>query len=313
MNSKTGKSVLFVLVGLVAILTVTGCSNRQKEQERLTFPFVTIPAIYTDQQAQAEYLVMRYWDQFDFNDTTWIGRAEMITEQALVNYLTLLPYSSYDVICEGIKSVLDRADQNQAMYAFFSSKMEFYFASANSSFRNEEFYIPVLEHMIASQSLDQPRKERPSAVLPMLNKNRPGTQATDIHYTMVSGAKKSLYDLKADHILLIFYDFDCDDCNVLKQLVQESEVVNEMLKQRKLAILAIYPGANMEGWQRSSTQVPGSWINGYDHNEDIGREGTYELRSIPTLFLLDENYMVIMKEPPFNYVELYLNNILSGN
>ena len=312
MNRKKEKHVLFLLFGLIVVIAVSGCSNQPKASDKRTFPKVNVPTVYTDQQAWAEFLVMRYWDQFDFNDTTWVGSAELISEQALVDYLSILPYSSYNVICEGIKSLLDRADQNQAMYAFFYSRMEFYFTSPNSSLRNEEFYIPVLEHMIASNSLDEPRKVRPNTLLPVLNKNRPGTQAANIHYTMVSGAKNSLSNVKSDYILVVFYDFDCEDCNVLKGLIEKSLVIREMQRQRKLAILAIYPGANMEGWKRSSSQVPASWINGYDHNEEIGREGSYEIRSIPTLYLLDGNYMVIMKEPPFNYVELYLNNILNS-
>ena len=309
MNRKRKNCIVWALCGLIGIITFIGCTNRPKEPEKRTFPMVNVPAIYTDPQARAEFLVMRYWDQFNFNDTTWLGSAELVTEQALADYLSILPYASYPVICNGIKKLLDQADKNQAMYAFFSSKMEFYLSSPNSTLRNEEFYIPVLEHMVASKSLDQPRKVRPNSILPILQKNRPGTQAANIHYTMVSGAKNSLYNLKSDYFLLVFYDFDCEDCNVLKGLIEGSQVINEMQKQKKLTILAIYPGANMEGWKRSSVQVPASWINGYDHDEEIGREGTYILRSIPSIFLLDENHGVIMKEPPFSYVELYLNNL----
>ena len=304
--SPTCVSALF---GLIYILIFFGCTNRPKESVNRTFPNITIPTVYTDPQVRADYLVLHFWDQFDFSDTTWIGSAELITEQALVDYLSILQYANYTAIHNGIHNLLNQADQNQAMYAFFSSKMEFYLFNPNSTLRNEEYYIPVLEHMVASKSLDQPRKARPNALLPLLNKNRPGTQATDIHFTMASGAKNSLYNLKSDYIIVVFYDFDCDDCNILKKLIEESQVVKDLQKQRKLSILAIYPGANMEGWARSSSQVPSSWINGYDHGEEIGKQGTYILRSIPTLYLMDRSFMVIMKDPPFNYVELYLNNM----
>ena len=305
------KHVLCVLFGLIIVITMIGCTNRPKEPARRTFPMVTVPTIYTDQQAQADFLVMHYWDQFDFTDTAWIGSAEPVTEQALTNYLSILPYTAYPVICAGIENLLNKADKNQAMYAFFYSKMEFYLSNPNSTLRNDELYIPVLEHMVASNSLDQPRKERPIAILQMLQKNRPGTQAAEIHYTKASGVKDSLSNLNADYILVVFYDFDCEDCNELKALIQGSQVIKEMQNQKKLAILAIYPGANMEGWSKSSAQVPASWINGYDHSEEIGREGTYILRSIPTMYFLDKNHIVIMKEPPFNYVEYYLNSILN--
>jgi thioredoxin-related protein len=306
MNLK--KATLFVLCGLLAAIVFGGCTKRAGTPPKKTFPFVTIPTLYTAQQAQAEFLVTHFWDNFDFADTTWVGSAEKITEQALIEYLSVFPYASYNVICKGIQRLLDRADKNQAMYAFFYSRMEDFLSNPNSTLRNEEYYIPVLEHIVSSNSLDEPRKVRPKAILPLLNKNRPGTQATNIHFTRVSGAKDELANIKSDYILVVFYDFDCEDCNVLKKTIEASEVIKEMQKQRKLAILAIYPGANMEGWKKSSPQVPTSWINGYDHNEEIGQEGTYILRSIPTLFLLNREYMVILKEPPFEYVEYYLKN-----
>jgi hypothetical protein len=311
MNKQIEKYRLLIVTGLILVTPFFGCTNQPKESGNRTFPAATVPAIYTDPRAQAEFLVMHYWDQFDFNDTSWLDNAELVTEQALVDYLSILPYASYSVICGGIQKLLNQADQNQAMYAFFSSKMEYYLSNPNSTLRNEEFYIPVLEHMVASNSLDQPRKVRPNAILPVLQKNRPGTQAAQINYTMTSGAKNSLMNVKSDYILVVFYDFDCEDCYVLKESIEASAVVREIQTVEKLTILAVYPGANMEGWKRSSVEIPASWINGYDHNEEIAREGTYVLRSIPAIYLLDRNYMVIMKEPPFNYVEFYLNNILN--
>ena len=296
-------------VFLIFLTAFAACTHQPKTPEKKTFPFVNVPSIYITQQAQAEYLVTHFWDQFDFADTTWVGSAEAVTEQALVEFISIFPYATYDVICKGIQQLLDQADNNQAMYAFFYSKLEYLFATPNSTFRNEEYYIPVLEHMVASKSLDAPRKARPAAILPIINKNRPGTQAADIRFTRVSGAKDALTNIKSPYILVVFYDFDCEDCNTLKKVIEESAIVKEMQKQRKLAIVAIYPGANMEGWKKSSPQVPASWINGYDHNEEIGNEGTYILRTIPTLYLLNEEYMVIMKEPPFEYVEYYLSSI----
>jgi hypothetical protein len=295
----------------VGILMMSGCANNAGKPSQKKFPKVSLPALYNDTRMQSEFLAMHYWDQFDFNDTTWIGSAEATTEQALTEYLSILPYASYDVICKGITQLLDKADVNQAMYAFFYSKMEYYLSNSSSTLRNQELYIPVLEHMVQAKSLDEPRKARPKAILPLLNKNRPGTTAANIHFTRPSGAKDSLTTIKSDLILVIFYDFECVDCNVLKAKMNESPVVNELIKRKKLAILAIYPGANMEGWKKSLPQVPTTWINGYDHNEEIGQLGTYILPSIPTLYLLDGKYMVIMKEQPFEYVEAYLNSILN--
>ena len=296
---------------VIVFAVLVGCKDQTKTPEKKTFPYVNVPLLYTDQQMQADFLLTHFWDKFDFNDTTWVGSAESITEQALVEYISILPYAPYDVICMRITDLLDKADNNPVMYAYFSARLEYYFSEPNSQLRTDEYYVPVLEHMIASKSLDEPRKTRPNTILPLVNKNRPGMQAANINFTGISGAKSQLTNVKADYILVIFYNFDCEDCNVVKKLIGDSEVINEMQQRRKLAILAIYPGANMEGWKVSSPQIPASWINGYDHDEEIAREGTYVLRSIPTLYLIDKDYTVILKEPSVEYVEYFFNSILN--
>ena len=68
--------------------------------------------------------------------------------------------------------------------------------------RNEEFYIPVLEAMIASPVLNETEKIRPQARLKLAQKNRIGTKALNFTYTLASGAQGSLYQLKAEYLLL---------------------------------------------------------------------------------------------------------------
>ena len=50
-------------------------------------------------------------------------------------------------------------------------------------YKRQEFYIPVLEAMIASPVLDETEKIRPQARLKLAQKNRIGTKALDFTYT----------------------------------------------------------------------------------------------------------------------------------
>ncbi|MDR3261357.1 MAG: DUF5106 domain-containing protein [Tannerella sp.] len=311
MPQKKKKYRIFIGCGLIGLITLSGCANKSREQATTrTFPMATVPTVYTDPRARAEYLTMHYWDHFDFNDTAYVGSAAQITEQAIVDYISVLPYASYPVICNGIKHLMDEAEKNEAMYAFFSSQMEHYLFELNSTLRNDELYIPVLEHMASSNTLNEPRKTRPKALLEQLQKNRPDTQAADIHYTLASGAKSSLHDVKAEFILILFHNLDCGNCKELTKQIDASPVIKEMQKRKRLTILAIYPGQDPEAWKKHLAEMPASWINAYDHDAEIHTQEVYALRIIPTLYLVDRNHRVLMKDAPFNYVEYYLNNIL---
>lgn len=78
--------------------------------------------------------------------------------------------------------------------------------------RNEEFYIPVLEAMIASPVLNETEKIRPQARLKLAQKNRIGTKALNFTYTLASGAQGSLYQLKAEYLLLFINNPGCQAC-----------------------------------------------------------------------------------------------------
>jgi hypothetical protein len=303
------KYLIFAAGTILAVLS--GCTNRSQEPVKRTFPTVTVPSIYANPTARAEYLTMHYWDRFNFTDTAYVGSAANVTEQAIADYLSILPYASYQIICQGLAHLMEEAEKSEALYAFFSSRLEHFLFDLNSPLRNDEFFIPVLEQMVNSQALNEPRKTRPKLLLSQLQKNRPSTQAANIHYALASGAKSSLYDVKSDFILLLFHNLDCGNCKELTAQINNSPVIAEMQKRKRLTVLSIYPGQDLEAWKKHLTEMPSAWINGYDRDAEIYGQELYALRIIPTLYLMDKNHRILMKDVPFNYVEYYINNILN--
>jgi hypothetical protein len=309
--NRNKKKYFIHAVWLLGLTVLPGCANKPQGPVEHTFPTVTVPTVYTDPAARAEYLAMHYWDLFDFTDTAYVGSAAGVTEQALANYLSVLPYTSYPVICQGLTHVMEEAEKHEAMYAFISTHLERFLFDLNSPLRNEEFFIPVLEQMVASKKLNEPRKARPVQLLAQLQKNRPSAQAANIRYALASGAQSSLHDLKTEFTLMLFHNLDCGNCRELVNLIKNSQVVTEMQKRRRLTVLSIYPGQDADAWKKHLPEMPSSWINGYDFGGEIYGQESYALRTVPTLYLIDGNHRVVMKDVPFNYVEYFLNNLLN--
>lgn len=305
------KRLLLLGCGLAGLMLFFSCGTSTDAPGRKTFKQAEVPAVYTEPRLRAEYLAMHYWDHFDFADTAFVGSAANITEQAIIDFFSIFPYTSYQTSCNGIKRLLDQAQKNRAMYAFFTSKMEEFLFYPNSSMRNEEYFIPVLEHMVASDSLDAYRKARPRAMLAQVQKNRPGMQAADIRYTTENGSQGSLYDLKTDFVLVFFHGLDLGNAREVSQMIDVSQPVKQMIARKKLTILSIYLDMAEEQWKEYLPQMPETWIHGYDKNLDIRQRQTYVLRVLPALYLLDKEHKVVMKEVAFPYIELYLNSILN--
>jgi len=52
--------------------------------------------------------------------------------------------------------------------------------------------------------------------------------------------------------------------------------------------------------------MPASWINSYDSAVSLKNDEIYDLKAIPTLYLLDKDKKVVLKDVTFNQVENYL-------
>lgn len=140
--------------------------------------------------------------------------------------------------------------------------------------------------------------------LNLLMKNREGEKATDFLFYKKDGSQNSLYDVKADYVLMYFNDPDCETCKALKQELIGSEVLNNMLECGKVKLLSVCVEGENEEWKKQ--QLPELWIDACDKSMVIVDEDLYYLPSLPVLYLLDSNHHVIMKNTDVNEIEKYL-------
>lgn len=297
---------------LLLTLTVNACSGQrnQKTEESnvapLTFEMVSVPTLITDPVERAEYLVKHYWDKFDFKDTTYIHEPQ-VTEQALSNYIDLMNYVSPAAMSSSVKAMMKQTEQDSAMFQYFSEMMEKYLYDPNSPLRNEEMYIAVLEYLTESSSLSDVEKIRPAHLLELTLRNRIGTPATDFTYTLANGKTGKLYNIKADYLLLFFYNPDCHACQEITRKMESSFLINEFSKSNKLKILAVYPDEDLDAWKEHVSVMPKDWINSYDKSVSLKNDEIYDLKAIPTLYLLNKEKKVLLKDATFQQIENYLS------
>jgi hypothetical protein len=297
-----------LLIGLILAVMMAGCASQEKKKTEDTpdpsarvknFERAIPPAMLTDPQERAGYLIMHFWDKFDFRDTMYCHTPD-ITEKAFVDFISIFPYASYSKVSEGVKKMLDSAEADEVMYNYFYKKAEHYLYDPNSPMRNDEYCIPFLEHIVASSKVGDTYKIRPRHLLNQAYRNRVGKIAEDVVYTTASGKTGRLYDISAKYILLMFYNPDCVECRHTTEQLKNSAAVSSAVSSGKLKVLAVYPDENLEIWRERLSDMPSSWINGYNQALALN------LKAIPTLYLLDENKKVIFKDASTGDIHEYL-------
>lgn len=267
----------------------------------------TIPDSLRTPERRAAYLVEHYWDRFDFSDTSYIHAPEA-TEQGLANYLDLLRhFAAPERSAASLRTLLTRAEQSPALLRHLAALLEKYLYDDGSPLRDEEMYIPVLEYLVADEALNETERLRPRLLLEQARKNRPGSVATDFAFTRPDGREGRLRELPGDYTLLLFYAPTCDDCHAAIRRLSSSSAIQEALAEKRLTILALYPGADKEAWRKGLAKIPPEWVNAYDPAGTIQGEELYDLRRYPTIYLLDTQKRVILKEAEAEEVEKRLS------
>ena len=304
------KKVYTFYIGVIIVVTLGGCASKEKKEAENTSATSTTlknferpipPAIMTNTYDRAGYIITRYWDKFNFRDTMYC-HAPDITEQAFVDFIATFPFAVGTKVAEGIKKLLDSAEVDVVMYNYFLKLAELYLYDPNSNMRNDEFYIPFLEHVDASQKVADVYKIRFRHLLQLANRNRIGTKAGDLVYTTATGQTGRLYGITAPYILLMFYNPDCKECKETTDQLKRSDAITAAVSSGRLKILAVYPDENLEIWRNHLKDYPPSWINGYDKSLTIKTNEVYDLKAIPTLYLLDSNKTVILKDTFVGYL-----------
>lgn len=274
------------------------------------FPEITVPAIYTDQASYVAYYISHYWDRYDFAayDKKY---AEETTGQAFANFAYLLQMQSgigaaTPEAQSAVKAMLTRAAVSEDAYWHFLDLCEHYFYEPNSPMRNDEFFIPAIAHALSTKSpLDEDSKSRYRTLKKTVERNRPGTVATDFVYTTAGGSQGRMSQIKSDILILYFYNPGCADCRRVKDMLVESEAVSRLHKEGRLKVLAVYPDEDLTEWKKYLAENPKWWISSYDKGAVVQSRNLYDLKAIPTLYLLDKDKNVVLKDPtPENLIGL---------
>ena len=300
------KPILSALLAALSVLWTAGCSHAgtrapQQRDTAVVFRMPEIPAAMTDPNDRADYLTYHYWDRFDFADTTLIRRAD-VTEQAFVDFISVLPYAP--AAQRAVDRLFEQAAAEPEMLYHFISLADLYLYDPNSPMRNEELYLLVLRALTESERLDETDKIRPRALLELVQRNRPGDVAADFVYTLRDGRQGRLSALKSPCTLLFFNDPDCSDCQRVKRYLQGSPVVRRAQADGQLLLLALSVEGTTPSWREAT--IPADWIWACDAEQLITEEQRYDLKAIPTLYLLDAEKRVILKDATVEAVEQWL-------
>ena len=302
------------------VILVTSCGQKKAEQfQALPFPDVFPPALMEDAQDRTEYMALNTWNRFvdptrEYpSDSTLVsGVRKGDVEQKFATWCQVLDMSGHKTAYKAINKLYDaalaceKANASSNIFETITELVEKYLFDPNSPYRNEDFYGVYVERLVTYSGISSEMKGKYLRDVRLCALNRVGTQATDFRFADRRGKIQTLYGVKAPYTLLFFSNPGCDACMSIINVLKGEPRISQMIASGLLAVLNIYIDEDLEAWRSYMPIYPDEWYNGFDPDFVIRNEELYNVRAIPSLYLLDVNKTVLLKDAPENRVFDYL-------
>lgn len=322
-NTGDGKRPRSLLYAAVCMSLAAGCAGQEEEKFRPhPFPLPEIPSVVSSDADAAEYLVLNYWDEF--TDTAELypcdsgtvnGVAGEEVEQALVNWLALVRRSDSGLAGKCIGRMFDRIsaceakDTASTVFETISSMVGKYLYDPNSPLRNEDLYLQFALRMAGYEDFTPEKRAVYEYEARMCSLNRTGTAAADFRFIGSDGTARTLYGIRADYTLLFFSNPGCEACKYIVDRLESDPDLSGLVSSGTVAVVNIYIDEDIGSWYSYQGAYPDEWYNGYDPDYVIRTDVLYNVRAIPSLYLLDRDKKVILKDAPEDEVFSYLHSL----
>lgn len=295
---------LFLPMSLFALFFCSCTNNTTEKQKNGTF---------TENKqgvSAADSTLLHFWDKFDMQDTTQVKNPDE-GEQQLADFLGLLAKAPDSALRDqAVAHMMDQAKVNRTSFDYFIKQYEHYLYDGNSPMRNDISYESVLRYLIKTDALTDLEKEAYRPIYKLVLRNKVGQKAEDFSFALANGSKQKLSDTKAKYTFLMFYDPDCSHCKETIHQLRDTPQLVQLFDQLQVQVLAIDPWGDRAKWKAYQTELSDKWINGFDSDSKVLSFNLYDLKASPTIYLLDENKKVLLKD---TYLEPVIQYFVQTN
>ena len=324
----------FLLAACLCVLSA-GCGQGRSVQEEKEaplrhFPQMKLPAVCTEPEQARQYTLEHYWDAFFAQDgrsdsLAILGVANGEVEQALSNYIQILLLYKQQASPEQLQPLercshsirtffaqleeRQRADTAAHTCRLMTEMVARYLYDPNSPMRDEDLYLPFAQAVADSPFTRPELREAYRHEARMCALNRFGEQMADFRFQLPGGRRESLYGVNTQYILLFFSNPGCRSCQEIVAQLRSRPKLDAAIASGVVAVLNIYIDEDLESWRGYLSAYPENWLNGYDYCFTIRDGGDFNVRGIPSLYLLDAQKRVLMKDVPTERLLAWLDNL----
>ena len=242
--------------------------------QEISFPYPDIPGTLTTDEAKLGYMLEHFWSKYHFSDSSQAN--QKVGEQGFVDFINLMAYADSATCARSAKLFAEKLSSSEQAFSHFEHLAHNYLENSQSPLRNDTVFMHLLRAF--------PSSPQRLFLIQQLSLNQPGTKAADVSFVDALSNSQRLYDIQSPYTLLVFFDPECEHCQEQMPQIRNASELHKNTSRLKV----VYVDTNL--------------------NPDVLK--LYHLPVLPSLYLLDEQKRIVVKDGTLQQIISRLNELL---
>lgn len=253
-----------------------------------------------DSMFQYHYYHEHFFDNFDFKDDRIVYTP--VFHPKLEAYITKLTLQVPDSISRAADYVVSLASKNKEISKYVIYWITNHYETSEFMGMDAVFVHMALKYYndtTATYWVDDALRFKIIDRAQTLNYNLLNKKGQNLNMPDTSGHYQSLYNVKAEYTVLVFWDATCGRCKEeipkLLDLYNEKNAQKTVKNGKKVEVFAVGMTPEPAEWKKYIREHRLPWINVHDPNHETNFRKFYDVYSTPVVYLLDENKKIVAK------------------
>jgi peroxiredoxin len=255
------------------------------------------------------YFKTHFWDGTDFTDDRLLRTP--IFHNKLKKYFDQVLIQKPDTIIKEIDFYIELTRPNAEMFKYMVwFATNHYETSEVMGF--DRIFVHVIDAYYVTGQASWTNKTVLENLIKKANKLKPiliGEKAPNMIMLDTSNQLVSMHNLKADYLILLFWDPDCGHCE--QEIPKLKKFYDEYKEKYNMEIFAVCSDTSLVKWKKSIIKRQMNWINVDGPRTLTGDfHEQYDIVTTPVIYILNRKKEIIAKHLGVDQIPQFLKNYI---
>jgi len=286
-------SLFFVIISLFS-------TGKAMAQVATLFEYPVAPDTCSSIESRCNYSVQHFWDNCDFTKP-FAQENDSLLIEAMITYFDIMKAGAdMNVSLASVRNMMFKSQANHDNFLKLATIAE-YILFYHDTDVIDDLYLAFAQSVADASWAKKEVRNHYAEQIKRLNTSKLGQPILDFEYTSISGARKHLTDNRSETARIYVLMFsDADTGSSIERMRLSTDInFSQLVNEGHIKVINIMVTDVPKKWDDDSQNYSETWEVGA--SKELGNK--LDLRIMPCVYVLDEEFRVIAKNKTVNYMK----------